>query len=220
MIKIEITDIENISNQDLTDLANYLIQIANNRDNDIPLQYKDAAVIFNKTEDHSVFAPPEAHSVPAPPEAHSVFAPPEAHSVFAPPEISKPSVSLDSQGLPWDFRIHARTKTKNKDGSWKRLRSVSNKTIDRVESELKVVQQIPPIIIVPSPTQDIPAPANDFAAIMTMITTAMTNKTLVRPDIMKVLNSYGIPSIPIIATRPDLIPAIMLSLQELIDESL
>ena len=99
------------------------------------------------------------------------------------------NVELDIHGLPWDGRIHARTKTKNKDGSWKKLRTVSNVTVDKIESELKTVQDIsaPPA---PPPTD---TPVKTFADMMTLITTSITNKTLERIDVNKVMNQFGIP---------------------------
>lgn len=46
-------------------------------------------------------------------------------------------VELDSNGLPWDERIHAGTKGQNKDGSWKGKRGVDDATIAAVTAELK-----------------------------------------------------------------------------------
>src|SRR6478752_3491551 len=48
-----------------------------------------------------------------------------------------PGVTLDKNGLPWDGRIHASTKTTNKDGSWKALRGVSTDLVTQVEAQLR-----------------------------------------------------------------------------------
>ncbi len=125
-------------------------------------------------------------------------------------------IELDSKGLPWDSRIHARTKTKNKDGSWKGLRGVGPKMLDKVEDELKTIQEIPVIPSIPLPPE---APPKDFAAFMTLVTTNITNKKIEKVDVNKVLSHFKIPSIPVVATRPDLIPAIIMALEELINEA-
>lgn len=52
-----------------------------------------------------------------------------------------PSDELDSNGIPWDERIHASTKTKNKDGSWKSLRGVDKDLVTQVEAELSTGTQ-------------------------------------------------------------------------------
>jgi len=44
---------------------------------------------------------------------------------------------FDSKGMPWDERIHAGTKAKNKDGSWKAKRGVDDATFAAVEQELR-----------------------------------------------------------------------------------
>lgn len=47
------------------------------------------------------------------------------------------SVQRDVAGIPWDERIHASTKTTNKDGTWTRRRNTPDETFDKVMAELK-----------------------------------------------------------------------------------
>lgn len=47
------------------------------------------------------------------------------------------TVVLDSNGLPWDERIHSGTKGKNKDGSWKKRKNVDDATVNRISAELR-----------------------------------------------------------------------------------
>lgn len=62
-------------------------------------------------------------------------------------------VTLDSNGLPWDERIHASTKTTNKDGSWKKLKGVDEATVTAVTAELKQLMGAPaPTVTAPAPT--------------------------------------------------------------------
>ena len=46
-------------------------------------------------------------------------------------------VNIDTNGLPWDARIHASTKTTNADGSWRNRRGVDKELIAQIEAELK-----------------------------------------------------------------------------------
>lgn len=45
--------------------------------------------------------------------------------------------TLDKDGIPWDARIHAGTKTQNKDGTWKKLRNVDEVLYGQVHAELQ-----------------------------------------------------------------------------------
>lgn len=51
---------------------------------------------------------------------------------------------LDKNGLPWDPRIHASTKGKNQDGSWKALRGVDKSIVPGIEAELRARVGTPP----------------------------------------------------------------------------
>lgn len=76
--------------------------------------------------------------VPVPPSAASVPAPPStAPEVPAAPTTSAPSGELDVNGLPWDERIHASSKTRNADGSWRQRRNLSPVTLETVTAELR-----------------------------------------------------------------------------------
>ena len=52
-----------------------------------------------------------------------------------PANASAPSV--DSTGLPWDDRIHAKSKATNGDGTWRGRRGVDKATVAAVEAELR-----------------------------------------------------------------------------------
>lgn len=69
------------------------------------------------------------------------------------PIATTAGVALDSNGLPWDERIHASTKTQNKDGSWKKLKGVDDATVAAVTAELKQLMGAPaPTVTAPAPT--------------------------------------------------------------------
>ena len=57
----------------------------------------------------------------------------------------------DAKGLPWDERIHASSKAKTKDGSWRTKRGVDEKFLADVEFELRAKAQAPKSEPVPLP---------------------------------------------------------------------
>ena len=136
-------------------------------------------------------------------------------------------VELDSQGLPWDVRIHSKNKSKlAKDQSWKKKRGVDAALIVQVEAELRAAMATAPAQVeTSSPTTETPAapatletpakpaaPAQTetltFPDLMGKITTAMGAGTLTQEMIMVVINPLGLASLPLVAARPDLIPEI------------
>jgi hypothetical protein len=76
-------------------------------------------------------------------------------------------VELDVDNLPHDNRIHASTKTKNKDGRWKKKKGVDDATVARIETELRSIMNIPPAAppaAMPAPVVPLPpAPSADTA---------------------------------------------------------
>ena len=48
-----------------------------------------------------------------------------------------PSGEVDSTGLPWDERIHAKTKAKNANGTWRTRRGVDDAMFAAVEAQLR-----------------------------------------------------------------------------------
>lgn len=64
----------------------------------------------------------------------------------------------DTNGLPWDERIHASTKTKNADGRWKKRKGADEATITAVEAELRGNAAAAPASPVPAP-QPVSVPA-------------------------------------------------------------
>jgi len=68
----------------------------------------------------------------------------------APPvEQTQPPVNqappMDADGVVWDGRIHASTKTKTQDGRWKKKRGVDANLVAQVMAELQGRQSAPPI---------------------------------------------------------------------------
>lgn len=148
------------------------------------------------------------------------------------------NVEIDCNGLPWDARIHSRTKSKTVDGAWKLQRGVDMKTVGEVTKELESVMAIPapipsggslpihgsgtiiPSVPLPPITQPSPdpiePPKETFTTLMNKITELVTAGKLNQATVVKACQSAGIPSLPLAATRPDLIPQIMANIDLLV----
>jgi hypothetical protein len=73
-----------------------------------------------------------------------------AVTVAPPPPPPPAGVEVDVAGLPWDARIHASSKTKNADGSWRAKRGVDDAIVATLTAELKSVMAAPPAPIDPA----------------------------------------------------------------------
>lgn len=74
-----------------------------------------------------------------------------AASTVTPAQIA--AADLDTDGLPWDARIHASTKTKTAKGTWTLSKRVDPKLRETVIAELRAMYASP------APAQSAPAPA-------------------------------------------------------------
>ena len=106
--------------------------------------------------DLSNLPPPVAPTgaVPIPP------APPSGVVSATPPAPAASPADRDVNGLPWDGRIHASTRVRNADGSWRAKRAVHPETVRIVEAELRQNAAAPaPGVSVPVPPP--PAASSD-----------------------------------------------------------
>ena len=231
MIKIEITDPHNLDRRTLQQTAKYLMGLAVGQlviPSDTPTVIKDEVPNFNrlefedtntitsldnlnpvgKIEDTNVPLNKIEDSIPAP---QDIFGKSGIPSVPSEPEPV--SVALDTNGLPWDIRIHGRAKLKNKDGSWKYQRNVSKTVINRVENEhrglmglplvelpadLVTLRSVPAVPMMETPATPVPFPpiapvsnGQDFGALMKQITGAMTNGKIKRDSVSMILAKPG-----------------------------
>lgn len=98
-------------------------------------------------------AAPLAVSTPAIAGASTVAPPPPVNTapITTTPGVassaagaSSAGVELDKHGLPWDGRIHAESKGKLTDGSWRKKRQVDPALVAQVEAELRQVMGAAP----------------------------------------------------------------------------
>lgn len=87
------------------------------------------------------YAPEDTPVVPKslldPTEPAAVVAPPPPPVTNTAPPASSGKVELDSEGLPWDQRIHAETKRQTKDGKWARRRNTDDTLWETVRAQLR-----------------------------------------------------------------------------------
>lgn len=117
-----------------------------------------------------VQAPPVAETAPPSLPEPSVAPTAPAPEVAAPQPALDPggtlvdminNPELDSKGLPWDKRIHAASKAKVKDGSWRTRRNLDPEVLRQIENELRTrpvsTQPITPPAVPPT-TVDVQPP--------------------------------------------------------------
>lgn len=129
-------------------------------------------------------------------------------------------VELDADGLPWDARIHASSKTRNADGRWRQKRGVHEALVTSVTEQLQAVMAVPsastpaPVEApagapTPPPAMETPQPAvAAFPALMQKITAAQTSGRLTPAAILDAVRSAGLNALPELIHRPDLISGV------------
>ena len=163
------------------------------------------------------------------PDAATVFGslPPGSPDVVTVP----PPCNLDSRGLPWDGRIHASTRATITDGSWRNRKRPAEYDepawaafITQVEGELKGAMAAPGPVVggvtgngissggpVPPPVASatVPPPAattpiKTFAE----LSLAITSAGIGMDRVLSAVQSVGLQAYPLLAARPDLVPAV------------
>lgn len=129
-------------------------------------------------------AAPLALSTPAIAGASTVAPPPPANTapITTTPGVasSVAGVDLDAKGMPWDNRIHAESKGKIADGTWRKKRNLDPALVAQVEAELRQVMGAPAAapLAQAAPTAPIPAPQ---AATVTTPTAGVASSAVAVP---------------------------------------
>lgn len=145
-----------------------------------------------------------------------------------PPAASGSTVELDADGLPWDSRIHSdATVRKAATGKWKTRKNLATGYKEQIEAELRAVMGAPTAttasvsapapspVAPPAPTAAPPAPASAAApaapGAMTFadFTRYLVSNKVDQGKVMVQVQKVGLTSIPDLAKRPDLIPAVL-----------
>ncbi len=139
--------------------------------------------------------------------------------------------SLDKAGLPWDERIHSSSKALTVDGLWRKKRGVDDAAVATVEAQLKQLMSLPtpaPLEVIPAvsiaaevPPPPPPAPVvtdsrQAFVNLVGRVSAAVPQNKITLEEVQKACNDAGVPSLPLLANRPDLIPQVALTIEALI----
>ena len=173
-----------------------------------------------------VVAPPPTvqDTLPLPVNAFAQIAPatestasPAAPLTVSPAPLD--TVERDSKGMPWDGRIHASSKAKVADGSWRAKRGVEDALVAQVTAELTKAAAAPAFdgqpwpfdapAVIPTPGG---APVITFIGLMTALPAAMSAGKVTNESLMMACAAVGVDSLPALGSRPDLVPAVAAAL--------
>lgn len=136
---------------------------------------------------------PPAPPVPQPPAAAVPPAPP-APSAPAAPASPASAVELDKNGLPWDERIHAGTKAKNADLSWRQRRGLNDPAlVKRVEAELRQ-------LVANNATSAAPLAVASGSASTAVVTSTPNTAPVPSPTPTSTVSAPNVPPAPAAAT--------------------
>lgn len=188
-------------------------------------------------------AAPLAVSTPAIAAASTVAPPPPvntAPTTTTPGVASSAGVELDSKGLPWDGRIHAESKGKIADGTWRKKRQIDPALVAQVEAELRQVMGAAPAPlaqgVAPAPTPvsvaastiapsvltgaapgEVPADARQqFVGLVGRASAAIQGGKVSQAEVNQICADSGIPALPLLANRLDLVATVASRIDALI----
>lgn len=162
---------------------------------------------------------PSAKSIPVPDEPRVVYDPRDVYGpgngpvdavrTAAPVEPTEPEQDLTG----WDERIHAASKTRNSDGSWRKKRGVSDELVAAVEAELR--GDTPDATEAPDTTEAHDTPAEYTPQdVMRRLGELVTNGDFTPADIRQVATDCGLSEIVEIAQDYDALQRVTAYLRE------
>lgn len=99
--------------------------------------------------------------------------PPPVAAATQPPTVT-PGLELDSDGVPWDERIHSGAKSKTDSGTWRKKKGVDKDEHGRITAELKAAVSAQPEVPTPTlPAEPQEQPTQAPAAVATPATPTM-----------------------------------------------
>ena len=130
------------------------------------------------------------------------------HCRPAVPAVPAAAVELDSEGKPWDPELHASSKAKIGDGTWRKKRSAAP-AVPTPPAAL-VVPTVPVAPVVPTP----PVQAITAAEATKEMIGAMMAQKIDGPSINAICAAHGVPSFLALQQHPDKIAAVMAAFRE------
>lgn len=131
-------------------------------------------------------------------------------------DAAPPSVEVDTDGLPWDERIHSSGKSTLVDGTWRLKRGVPDEEYQEVVAELKKLMAIPAPskpadnVPPPPPSADVAVPPAPSAIVDNLpgFVKAVTGAQLDKDVVLAAVKNAGLENVMQLGARPDLIAGI------------
>lgn len=140
-----------------------------------------------------------------------------------PPPPATTTVELDSEGMPWDARIHTVARTKVANGTWKLARNTPAELVASVKAEYlgnvtspttnnvpTAEQPVAPITDAPPPPP--PPPGTVSGDIVRQFMSDIAKSGKMPSEINTALQRHGVQTLQLIRDNADKIPAIRLEL--------
>ena len=144
--------------------------------------------------------------------------PVDPSTIFGQPDTRplNAGVDVDLDGLPWDGRIHASSRAKLANGKWRTKRGVTDAQVATIQAELRQTWNSKPAAapvletatVTPVSPPPVPTGVDPFLTLMKGVTAGYANGSISAERIQDILAPLGIPSLPMLTQRPDLIPAV------------
>jgi len=239
--------------------VNELEALQHDHESTLPVAAFGQPVVDEAAAAFGVPAAPLALSTPVIAGASTVAPPPPANTapITTTPGVasSVAGVDLDANGLPWDNRIHAESKGKIADGTWRKKRNLDPTLLANVEAELRQLMGAPgvaPLVpstapIAPTPplapaapvTANLPtasvsqpvaaplppaapqAPVDGdargmFVALVGRASAAIQGQKVTQAEVNQCCVDAGVPALPLLANRLDLVAQVAANIDALI----
>ena len=126
-----------------------------------------------------------------------------------------PGIERDRRGLPWDGRIHASSRARVADGTWRMRRGVDDMVIKKVEAELKAAWGSSPLPVTPEPIVEVLPPAPPVVEVLPPappvnpddvknLIMEVTRRGLSPEVVSDACNKAVIPGLPGLSNRPEM----------------
>ena len=162
-------------------------------------------------------------AVVIPVAATTAAAPAPLATTPGPLQTTQVGPELDIKGIPWDGRIHASSKNKVADGSWRLKRGVEPELVKQITEQIKQTMSAPApaagagapgLATQPWPFADpaaagaVAPPPLNFAWLMGILPIKITAGELTPKMVTEACNVFGVPTLPDLAAREDLVPSV------------
>lgn len=220
MIEIRITDLANEDAEILKRLGTVLRNIGEDVLNP---SFRCDPKELNFTEEEIKESETLKDVVPEPPSPAAIFGnqprPEKPIDMPLDPTVLDEHVALDTAGMPWDERIHSRTRSLNADGTWRLKRKANGAEVEKVSKELKKPHE-QSLANVPSPPSEVPLPPSNssytFPMFVTLVTKALNSKKVfLEEDILPILHAEKVQDIPSLGLHLAKVPSCYLLLETL-----